>query len=62
MRSFDIPAVRGEGSVGTYEDAILIPLQRRFERDLSNGVGVVASSKLCVVLAAVAAVVVARLA
>ena len=61
MRSIDIPAVRGEGSVGTFEDAILIPLKLRFERDLGSGVGCVTASKLFVALAAAAAVV-ARLA
>ena len=32
LRSFDIPTVKGEGSVGSVEDASLIP-RKRYERD-----------------------------
>jgi len=28
LRSFDVPAVKGEGSVGTVEDARIVPRSR----------------------------------
>ena len=61
MRSFDVPAVRREGSVGTFEATVLIPHKRRQERDIDNGVDGVASPKVFVVVAA-ATVVFGRLA
>jgi hypothetical protein len=48
LRSFDIPKVKGEGSVGTVESAEIVP-RKRFERDskesgIENGANFVKSS------------------
>ncbi len=57
LRSFDIPKVKGEGSVGTFEDASIVP-RKRFERDNHdedhhNNVDSVKSSNLLICAALV---------